>query len=98
SDLYIGGTITDIGIIAQFILYINFLTWPIASLGWISSMIQEAESSQKRINEFLNEVPEIKNIQMEHLDIQGEIEFKNVSFTYVDTQIQALKNVSFTLN
>src|SRR5690606_10281388 len=77
---------------------INFLTWPIASLGWISSMIQEAESSQKRINEFLNEVPEIKNIQMEHLDIQGEIEFKNVSFTYVDTQIQALKNVSFTLN
>jgi len=98
AKMYIDGTITDIGIIAQFILYINFLTWPIASLGWISSMIQEAESSQKRINEFLNEVPEIKNIQMEHLDIQGEIEFKNVSFTYVDTQIQALKNVSFTLN
>lgn len=98
AKMYIDGTITDIGIIAQFILYINFLTWPIASLGWISSMIQEAESSQKRINEFLNEVPEIKNTQMEHVDIQGEIEFKNVFFTYADTQIQALKNVSFTLN
>jgi len=61
-------------------------------------MIQGAESSQKRINEFLNEVPEIKNLQPEHSDIQGKIEFKNVSFTYTDTQIQALKNVSFTLN
>lgn len=97
AKMYIDGTITDIGIIAQFILYINILTWPIASLGWISSMIQEAESSQKRINEFLNETPEIKNLQPEHTKVQGEIEFKNVSFTYTDTQIQALKNVSFTL-
>jgi len=97
AKMYIDGTITDIGIIAQFILYINILTWPIASLGWISSMIQEAESSQKRINEFLNEIPEIKNLQPEHTKVQGEIEFKNVSFTYTDTQIQALKNVSFTL-
>lgn len=97
AKMYIDGTITDIGIIAQFILYINILTWPIASLGWISSMIQEAESSQKRINEFLNETPEIKNMQPEHTKVQGEIEFKNVSFTYTDTQIQALKNVSFTL-
>ena len=98
AKMYIDGTITDIGIIAQFILYINILTWPIASLGWISSMIQEAESSQKRINEFLNEIPEIKNLQPEHTKVQGEIEFKNVSFTYTDTQIQALKNVSFTLS
>lgn len=98
AKMYIDGTITDIGIIAQFILYINILTWPIASLGWISSMIQEAESSQKRINEFLNETPEIKNLQPEHTKVQGEIEFKNVSFTYTDTQIQALKNVSFTLS
>ena len=97
AKMYIDGTITDIGIIAQFILYINFLTWPIASLGWISSMVQEAESSQKRINEFLNEVPEIQNTQTNHVEIQGEIEFKNVSFTYSDTQIQALKNVSFSL-
>lgn len=97
AKMYIDGTITDIGIIAQFILYINILTWPIASLGWISSMIQEAESSQKRINEFLNETPEIKNLQPEHTKVQGEIEFKNVSFTYTDTQIQALKNISFTL-
>src|SRR5690606_13646129 len=98
AKMYIDRTITDIGIIAQFILYINFLTWPVASLGWISSMIQGAESSQKRINEFWNEVPEIKKLQPEHADIQGKIEFKNVSFTYTDTQIQALKNVSFTLN
>src|SRR5690606_25022 len=97
AKMYIDGTITDIGLIAQFILYINILTWPIASLGWISSMIQEAESSQKRINEFLNEIPEIKNLQPEHTKVQGEIEFKNVSFTYTDTQIQALKNISFTL-
>lgn len=97
AKMYIDGTITDIGIIAQFILYINILTWPIASLGWISSMIQEAESSQKRINEFLNETPEIKNMRPEHTKVQGEIEFKNVSFTYTDTQIQALKNISFTL-
>lgn len=97
AKMYIDGVINDIGIIAQFILYINILTWPIASLGWISSMIQEAESSQKRINEFLNEKPEIVNTQPQSTEIQGKISFKNVSFTYEDTQIQALKNISFTL-
>lgn len=97
AKMYIDGVINDIGIIAQFILYINILTWPIASLGWISSMIQEAESSQKRINEFLNEKPEIVNTQPQSTEIQGKISFQNVSFTYEDTQIQALKNISFTL-
>lgn len=98
AKMYIDGTITDIGTIAKFILYINFLTWPIASLGWISSMVQEAESSQKRINEFLNEKPEIINTNPNHSDIKGKIEFDKVSFTYDDTKIQALKEVSFTLH
>lgn len=95
--LYINGSISDIGVIAQFILYINMLTWPVASLGWISSMIQEAKASQKRINEFLNEVPEIVNKQSNHSEINGSIEFSNVSFTYEDTGINALKNVSFSV-
>ncbi|MEG1266659.1 MAG: ABC transporter transmembrane domain-containing protein, partial [Myroides sp.] len=65
ARMYINGTITEIGVIAQFILYINMLTWPIASLGWVSSMVQEADSSQKRINEFLNEVPLIQSTTLE---------------------------------
>jgi len=93
--MYINGTISHIGIIAEFILYVNMLTWPVASLGWISSMTQEAEASQKRINEFLKEIPEIKNKNENSAEISGTIEFKNVTFTYDDTQIQALKNVSF---
>lgn len=95
--LYFNGSIPDIGIIAQFILYINMLTWPVASLGWVSSMIQEAEASQKRINEFLEVEPEIYNTNKEHTPINGKIEFKNVSFTYPDTGIKALDNVSFKL-
>lgn len=97
AKLFINGTITEIGIIAQFILYINMLTWPIASLGWVSTMIQEADSSQKRINEFLDEKPEIVNQVSEETPIAGKIEFKNVDFVYEDTNIQALKNVSFVL-
>lgn len=95
--LYFNGSIPDIGIIAQFILYINMLTWPVASLGWVSSMIQEAEASQKRINEFLDVEPEIYNTNKEHTPINGTIEFKNVSFTYPDTGIKALDDVSFKL-
>ncbi|WP_010250177.1 ABC transporter ATP-binding protein [Myroides injenensis] len=95
--LYFNGSIPDIGIIAQFILYINMLTWPVASLGWVSSMIQEAEASQKRINEFLDVKPEIYNTNKEHTPIDGKIEFKNVNFTYPDTGIKALDNVSFKL-
>jgi len=98
AQMYINGTITEIGIIAQFILYINMLTWPIASLGWVSSMVQEAESSQKRINEFLNEVPNIQSTTLENRVLDGRIEFKNVNFTYDDTKIQALNNISFTIN
>jgi ATP-binding cassette subfamily B protein len=96
--MYINGSIENIGIIAQFILYINMLTWPVASLGWVSSLVQEAEASQKRINEFLNTQPEITNKTNEHFDIKGQINFKNVSFEYPDTGIKALSNVSFEVN
>jgi ATP-binding cassette subfamily B protein len=96
--LYINGEIKSIGTIAEFILYVNMLTWPVASLGWISSMVQEAEASQKRINEFLKIEPEIKNRIPNASIINGAISFDNVSFTYQDTNIQALKDVSFTIN
>ncbi len=93
--MYINGSIKSIGTIAEFILYINMLTFPVASLGWVSSMVQEAEASQKRINEFLSIEPEIKNNRPEPSVIQGEIQFKDVSFTYEDTHIKALEQVSF---
>ncbi|AWH86126.1 ABC transporter [Flavobacterium album] len=95
--MYINGRI-ELGTIVQFMLYINMLTWPVASLGWISSMIQEAESSQKRINEFLKIEPEVKNKTTEHTPILGQIAFNDVTFTYDDTNITALKNVSFEVN
>ncbi len=95
--MYIDGRIPNIGIIAEFILYVNMLTWPVASLGWVSSMVQEAEASQTRINEFLKIDPEIKNNNPNNSLINGLIEFKNVDFIYEDTNIQALKNVSFTV-
>jgi len=98
GQMYIDGSIADIGVIAQFVLYINMLTWPVASLGWISSMVQEAEASQKRINEFLKTTPDIVNNNPNHTPVLGQIAFNNVSFTYEDTNITALKDVSFTVN
>lgn len=97
GQMYINGTIKSIGTIAEFILYVNMLTWPVASLGWISSMVQEAEASQKRINEFLQIEPEIQNKNGDKSNIRGAISFKNVSFTYSDTQIRALENISFSV-
>ncbi len=104
--IYVGGSmyinndpaVQNIGTIAQFILYVNMLNWPVTSIGWVSSLIQEAEASQKRINEFLKIQPDIVNNSKESTDIQGEIEFKNVTFTYEDTNITALENVSFKVN
>lgn len=95
--MYIDGTIKSIGTIAEFILYVNMLTWPVASLGWVSSMVQEAEASQKRLNEFLKIEPEITNKNPEQSIINGSISFENVSYTYEDTNIKALKNISFTV-
>ena len=95
--MYIDGTIKNIGTIAEFILYVNMLTWPVASLGWVSSMVQEAEASQKRLNEFLKIEPEIKNKNENKSIIEGSISFENVSYTYEDTNIKALRNISFTV-
>jgi ATP-binding cassette subfamily B multidrug efflux pump len=95
--MYIEGTIKSIGTIAEFILYVNMLTWPVASLGWVSSMVQEAEASQKRLNEFLKIEPEIKNKNPNKSIINGSISFENVSYTYEDTHIKALKDISFTV-
>ena len=94
---YINGEIESLGTIAEFIIYVNLLTWPVATVGWVTSIVQQAEASQKRINEFLNIEPEIKNTVTTHTKITGDIAFKNVSFTYDDTNIQALKNVSFNI-
>jgi ATP-binding cassette subfamily B multidrug efflux pump len=95
--MYINGSIKSIGTIAEFILYVNMLTWPVASIGWVSSLVQEAEASQKRINEFLKIEPEIKNKTTKNTNIQGNIVFRNVTFTYEDTKITALQNISFTV-
>jgi ATP-binding cassette, subfamily B, multidrug efflux pump len=85
------------GNIAEFVMYINMLTWPVAALGWITSLIQQAEASQKRINEFLKITPNIENKISQKIDFQGNIEFNNVSFTYPDTGIKALQNISFSI-
>lgn len=93
---YINGEI-PIGVIAEFIIYVNMLTWPVAVLGWVTSIVQTAEASQKRINEFLQEVPEIQNNNPEATEINGKVEFDNVHLTYDDTHIEALKGISFTI-
>lgn len=94
---YINGEVS-LGVIAEFILYVNMLTWPVAVVGWLTSIVQRAEASQKRINEFLKEEPAIKNEMGTTSTIKGHISFKDVSFTYEDTNIEALKNVSFDIS
>ena len=102
--IYIGGIKTinqeiDYGDILQFVFYINFLTWPFASIGWVTSLIQRAAASQKRINEFLDQNEKI-HVQKDAKKIAAinSISFKKISFTYEHTNIQALKNISFSLN
>ena len=94
---YISGEIINFGIIAEFIIYVNMLTWPVAAVGWVTSIVQEAEASQQRINEFLKVRPEVQNNIERPTVIKGKIAFKNVTFTYDDTNTTALKDVSFTL-
>ncbi|WCO02650.1 ABC transporter ATP-binding protein [Psychroserpens ponticola] len=94
---YINGEIKDIGTIAEFLFYVNMLTWPVATVGWVTNLVQQAEASQKRINEFLKQEPEIKNNTLEHTKIEGNIDFNNVTFIYPDTNIKALNQISFTL-
>lgn len=93
---YINGEI-QIGTIIEFMLYVNILTWPVAVVGWVTSMIQQAEASQARINEFLQQVPEIKNSNTLPTELEGNVTFKDVTFTYDDTNITALKNISFSI-
>jgi len=78
-------------------VFVSRLTWPIASLGWVTSLIQRAAASQTRINEFLQLQPEIKNTSKTSESIIGDIEFKNVSFEYPDSGIKALTNISFSI-
>ncbi len=93
---YMEGTL-EFGTIVEFLIYVNMLTWPVAIVGWVSSMVQQAEASQKRINEFLQEEPQIVNQSEIRSTIQGQIAFNDVSFTYPDTGIKALDKVTFTV-
>ena len=92
----IKGTVTP-GNIAEFVIYVSMLTWPVTAIGWIASIIQQAAASQKRINEFLQIKPKIENTQQESVPLQGHISFDEVAFTYPDTGIEALKAISFNL-
>ena len=101
--IYVGGVEVmkgniSAGNVAEFIVYLNMLTFPVMSLGWVTSLIQRASASQKRINEFLHQQPEIVSPKVPKENISGKITFDNVSFIYPDTGIQALKSVSFTIN
>ena len=93
-----GGNEFDAGDIAEFIIYVNMLTWPFASVGWVTSLVQSAAASQTRINQFLEESPNIVGGSYKSEKIKGKISFKNVVFTYPDSGINALKNVSFEIN
>lgn len=100
--IYVGGGLVvageiSTGNIAEFVIYINMLTWPITSIGWIASLVQQAEASQARINEIMHTQPSIQSGSEPITDFKGRIEFKDVSFTYPDTGIEALKNISFVV-
>ena len=97
GNQYINGEI-EIGVLAEFIIYVNMLTWPVAVVGWITSIVQQAEASQERINKFLKEQPEISNGKGTFKTISGEIELKNVSLFYPETQIKALNDVSIKIS
>ncbi len=100
--IYVGGKLAaagevTTGNIAEFVIYVNMLTWPVAAVGWVTSLTQRAAASQERINEFLKSEPEIVNHQPDRSNINGSIQFKDVSFTYPDSGIQALKQISFDI-
>jgi ATP-binding cassette, subfamily B, multidrug efflux pump len=100
--IYIGGMKVisgemNIGQVFEFIFFVNLLTWPFASVGWVTSLVQKAEASQERINEFLRQEPEIQNIHPQEENLRGALSFRNVGFRYPDSGIQALKGLSFEL-
>ena len=100
--IYIGGNQfidgkIELGILAEFIIYVNMLTWPVATVGWVTSIVQQAEASQSRINQFLKEKIKIINKNSEILKINGDLEFKNINFIYEETNIKALSDINFKL-
>ena len=100
--IYVGGLEVfagriSAGNIAEFIIYVNMLAWPVASIGWVTSLIQRASASQERINEFLNLEPRIRNFNNAKTLISGDISFKEISLTYRDTKIKALDKISFDI-
>ena len=97
GNQYINGEI-NLGVLAEFIIYVNMLTWPVATVGWVTSIVQQAEASQKRINEFLSEKNEIISVNQNDYKIKGEIEFKGVSLKYPETNIEALSEIDFKIN
>ena len=101
--IYVGGkqyinNQIDLGVLAEFIIYVTMLTWPVATVGWVTSIVQQAEASQKRINEFLKVKSKIVNKSLRLYDVLGKIEFKNISLIYPETKVVALNNLSFEIN
>ena len=96
GNQFISGKI-ELGILAEFIIYVNMLTWPVATVGWVTSIVQQAEASQARINQFLKEKINVINKNSDLKTIEGVLEFNNVNFTYDETNIKALSNISFRL-
>ena len=97
GNQFISGKI-ELGVLAEFIIYVNMLTWPVATVGWVTSIVQQADASQSRINQFLNEKIKIFSHNNKKLNIEGYVEFKDLNFCYEETKINALKNVSFKIN
>lgn len=97
GQMYIDGSIDSVGLIAEFILYVNMLTWPVTVVGWLTSIIQRAEASQERINDFLTTEPDLVSGTHTLDQIKGKLSFENVSLIYEDTEIEALKGVSFSV-
>ena len=96
GKLYMAGEVSA-GNITEFIYYVNLLTWPIASIGWVTALVQSASASMERLDEFLNETPDFEGGQFNPTEFQGHIVFDKVSFTYPNSGVQALKEVSFEL-
>ena len=96
GKLYMAGEVSA-GNITEFIYYVNLLTWPIASIGWVTSLVQSASASMERLDEFLNESPDFESGQYIPKEFKGRIVFEKVSFTYPNSGVEALKDVSFDL-
>jgi ATP-binding cassette subfamily B protein len=96
GNQYMKGEI-ELGVLAEFIIYVNMLTWPVATVGWITSIVQQAEASQKRINEFLKTKPSIINVSNKKMIIDGKINFNKVSLTFKETGIKALNDITFSI-